>query len=171
VALILERYVYRNQNGDMKTFNNIVLILVICGITVSFSNCASSQKLKNPIPLSIGEAYYQDWASEIKGERSGYTIFIPVIDNPQNIMLDSVYFRDNKAKLEFINTVFIGRLKTTTINKQDIIMSNEPYAEYENKVPELPQKTPFNLNDNECMVSYLVNDEIKYFKIDGIIKK
>jgi hypothetical protein len=172
VALILERYVYRSQNGDMKTFNNIILILVICGITVSFSNCQSSQKLKNPTSLKIGEVYYENWEAGVQDIGSGYTIFIPILNYPKNITLDSVYFKGNKAKLEFKNnTVFVGRFKTTTNKKQDIIMSNEPYAEYANKVPVLPEKIPFELKDDECIVSYLVEEEIKYFKIEGIVRK
>lgn len=139
---------------------------------VSFSNCASTQQLEKLEPLTIGDVYYQNWVAGVKGGGSGFNIFIPISDNANNIMLDSVYFKGKKAKLEFNNnTVFIGRFKTTANKKQDIIMSNEPYAEYGNKVPELPQKTPFELNDTECVVSYLEGNKTKYFKIEGIVRK
>lgn len=155
----------------MKTFKKITSITIISIIMVSFSNCASTQKLEQLEPLTIGEVHYQNWVAGIKGGGSGFNLFIPITNNPKNIMLDSVYFRGKKAKLELNNnTVFIGRFKTTA-NKNGIIMSNEPYAEYGNKVPELPQKTPFELNDNECVVSYLEGNKIKYFKIEGIVRK
>lgn len=50
-------------------------------------------------------------------------------------------------------------------------MSNEPYAEYGNKVPKLPEKPSFKLKENECVVSYKEEDKIKYFKIKNMIQK
>ena len=50
-------------------------------------------------------------------------------------------------------------------------MSSDPKAEYGNKVPELPKKTPFNLEDNECVISYKQDHVLKYYKISNIIKK
>ena len=50
-------------------------------------------------------------------------------------------------------------------------MSNEPYAEYGNKVPELPKKSFFQLKENECVISYKQSGKTKYFKIKGLTKK
>jgi len=139
---------------------------------VNFSNCASTQKLEKSLPLTIGEVYYQDWVAGIQGGGSGYNIFIPVLDNPKSITLDSVYFKGKQAKLELNdNAVFIGRFKTTLNEKQDIIMSNEPFAEYGNKVPKLPQKTPFDLKDDACVISYKQGNILKYYKILNVLKK
>ena len=139
---------------------------------INFSNCASTQNLEKTIPLTFGEVYYQDWVAGVKGGGSGINIFIPITANPKEIMLDSVYFKGRKAKLEFRNnTVFIGRFKTAINQEQDIIMSSEPYAEYGNKAPEFSRKTPFKLDDDECVISYLDNGGVKYFKIEGVIRK
>lgn len=146
-------------------------LLMLLGI-LSFSKCASIQKLDKALPLDIGEVYYQHWVSGVQGGGSGFNIFIPITANPKNIMLDSVYFKENQAKLEYRNnTVFIGRFKTLANQKQDIIMSNEPFAEYGNMVPETPKKIPFELKEDECVVSYLEAGKAKYFKIKKIKRK
>lgn len=156
----------------MIAFNRAGLILVIPIVMLNFSNCASTQNFEKSMPLTLGEVYYQDWVAGIKGGGSGVNIFIPFSENPKGIILDSVYFKGKQAKLELRNNnVFIGRFKTTVNEKQDIIMSNEPYAEYGNKLPQAPQKTPFNLEEDECIVSYSDNDKVKYFKIENIIKR
>ena len=153
----------------MTKILHTVLILSITGF---FSGCSSTQKLQEKAPLELGEVYYQTWVAGIQGGGSGINIFIPIESNKNNIKLDSVYFKGRQAKLEFSNkSLFMGRFNSTANLKNDIIMSNEPYAEYGNKAPELPKKNPFNLNDNECVVSYKHINTIKYFKISNILKK
>ena len=156
----------------MKVFKNILFLLLMVFIMVSFSKCASIPKLDKSLPIDIGEVYYQHWVSGVQGGGSGFNIFIPISANSKNITLDSVFFKAKQAKLEYRNnTVFIGRFKTEANQKQDIILSNEPFAEYGNMVPEIPKHTPFELKDDECVVSYLVAGKVKYFKIDRIKRK
>jgi hypothetical protein len=139
---------------------------------VSFSQCASTLKLQPNLSIEIDEVFYQTWVAVVKGGGSGINVFIPIKSNSNNIMLDSMYFRSKSTKIEYVNDALaVGRFKTNANQKENLIMSNEPYAEYGNEVPELPQKTPFNLNDDECIVSYLIEDEIRYFKIEGIVRK
>ena len=134
-------------------------------ILLSFFNCSSAKMLQNDVPFEIGEAYYQESNSDIH-------VYIPIKSNPDNIILDSIYFQGKKAKLESENaSLALGRFKIQPTQKQDIIMSNEPYAEYGNKVPKIPEKSAFDLKDNECIVSYKEDNEIKYFKIKNVIQK
>ncbi|MEC3906339.1 hypothetical protein VOI54_04875 [Tamlana sp. 2201CG12-4] len=123
------------------------------------------------IPLEIGEVYYQDWSEGDKDINSGIKIVIPVISNINNIMLNAVYFRGQHAILIPDNDSYVGKFEPLLNKKQDFIMSNEPYAEFGNKVPKLPKEAPFELNDNECAVSYKIGETIKYFKVSNIIKK
>ncbi len=139
---------------------------------LSFSKCGSTQKLSKLLPISIGEVYYQEWIAGVKGGGSGFNIYIPIESNPNNIILDSVFFKGKQVKLEHSNnSISIGRFKTSVNQKQDIIMSSNRLAEYGNKVPELTKKSPFNLNEDECVVSYKFKNKVRYFKIDKILKK
>ncbi len=132
---------------------------------VSFYNCSSAKMLQNESPFEIGEAYYQESNTDIN-------VYIPIKSNPNNTILDSVYFQGKKTKLELESaSLAVGRFKTESTQKQDIIMSNKPYAEYGNKIPKLSEKSPFELKENECVVSYKEENKFKYFKIKNVIQK
>ncbi|GAA3565667.1 hypothetical protein GCM10022395_15090 [Snuella lapsa] len=122
--------------------------------------------------MVFGEVYYEPWLSGVKSGGKGGNLYIPVLSNPKDITLDSAFFRGEQVKLEFVDkSLFIGRFKTSLNQKQDIIMSNEPYAEYGNTAPVRPKKKPFELQDNACIVSYNDGNKTLYFKIEGIIEK
>ena len=53
----------------------------------------------------------------------------------------------------------------------DIVMSNEPFAEYGNEAPKLPEKAKLDLKNDECIVSYLDNGNKKYLLIKNISAK
>lgn len=156
----------------MKLHKKITLICLITHVMMSFSQCTSTQKLEKSVPITFGDVYYQNRVSDVQESGKSFNIFIPIVSNPNKMILDSVFFKGKQAKLEFKNdNVFIGCFKSKINQKQDLIMSNEPYAEYENKVPNLPQKTPFKLNEDECVVSYTVGNKLKYFKIENIARR
>lgn len=156
----------------MKVFKNILFLLVMFFIMVSFSKCASTQKLDKSLSMDLGAVYYKSWVAGVKGGGSGFNIFIPITSNPNNIMLDSVFFKGKQVKLEYRNnSIFIGRFKTSINQKHDVVMSSNRLAEYENKVPELTTRSPFQLKEDECVVSYRLKNKVHYFKIDNIIKK
>jgi len=148
----------------MKRIKKIIVSLLLLVLMASFFQCSSSKMLQKNLPFEIGKAYYQE-------STSGIHIFIPMKSNPNNILLDSVYFKGKQIKLEHKDKLFVGMFKTNRIEKRDIIMSNEPYAEYGNKVPNLTQKARFELKEHECMVSYKEDGTIKYFKIKNITSK
>ena len=157
----------------MKTLNKFLGLILLSLVMTSFSQCSSAQKLQEKAPTSFGKVYCQSWVAGARGGGSGIDIYIPVSD--YSVKLDSVYFRGKKAKLTIQsdnNKVFVGRIKTDLNNeKQDIIMSGDSKKEYGNKLPELPEKIPFELEDNQCVVSYQEDDITKYFKIENVVEK
>lgn len=141
----------------------------------SFSQCSSAQKLQKEAPVVIGEAYFQKWVAGIKGGGSGINLFISTEDSSlENIELDSIYFRGKSSKLEFKPnnpSLFVGRFSTGRNQKKDIIMSDKPNAEYGNELPKIKSKFPFELKENECVVSYKEGNKTKYFKIINVVEK
>jgi len=149
------------KTQKMKFLKIIVLLLI--GLVVS--QCVTVRKLQDLSSFEIGEAFYKE-------DQSGISLYIPVKAYPKHIVMDSVYFHGKQTKLEVKNgEILIGQFKPVFIQKPDIIMSNEPYAEYGNQIPKLPKKIPFKLKEDECIISYKKNSTVKYFKISGIIKK
>ncbi|ULC59782.1 hypothetical protein MBM09_02110 [Flaviramulus sp. BrNp1-15] len=129
-------------------------------------------KLQDKAPLEFGDAHYQNWVAGVKGGGAGFNLFIPIKANINKVVLDSVYFKNKKTKLEYVNdSLLVGRFKTEMNQKEDIIMSNEPYAEYGNKAPQLPEKIPFELKEDECVISYKEGENTKYYKLSNVFKK
>ncbi len=151
-------------------------IVFIC-ITVVFTitHCSTAQKLQKKPPITLQEVYIQSWVSGVKGGGSGINLFIPVSQKiPQNIQLDSAYFKGKVAKLELSDAsqmLYVARFKANFNQNQDIIMSSDPKEEYGNQLPELNEKIPFDLKDTECVISYTESNVTKYFKIDNIVIK
>ena len=138
----------------------------------SFSQCSSAKKIQEKAPLVLGQVYCQSWIAGIEGGGAGLNVFIPVEDN--SIILDSVYFRGKATKLEIKSlneTIYIGRFISDLNKKKDIVMSSEPTAEYGNKMPIITEKIPFELKDNECVISYKEGKTTKYFKVDNVVEK
>ncbi|MDO5978809.1 hypothetical protein [Flavivirga spongiicola] len=156
----------------MDSLKNTLSLLLFLLIAIGFTQCASTQKLEDTLPLEIGDVYSQHWVSGVRGGGSGYNLFIPIKSNPNKIVLDSLYFKGKKVKLELKSaSVFIGRFKSEANQRHDIIMSSDSLAEYGNPVPEMTKKPPFELKDTECIVSYKRGKKTFYYKISGIVKK
>lgn len=140
-----------------------------------FSSCTSAQKLQTESPINNAEVYFQKWVAGVKDGGSGIDLFIPLLNKlPKNVELDSVYFRGKSARLEKVeaeNILYVGRFKTSFNQKPDIVMSSDPNEEYGNQLPILEKKSPFELKDSECVVSYKDGNGTKYFKIENIIEK
>lgn len=138
----------------------------------SFSQCNSARKLVENPPAGIGEAYYKTWAAGTREGGSGMNLFIPCVDL-NTMQLDSVYFRGKVAKLVPASNgeAYIGQFKKRDKYSNHIIMSNESGAEYGNQVPDLPKNIPFELEIDECIVSYLKAGKTVYFKISNIAHK
>lgn len=156
----------------MKTIKHILAGTLLFVIVVSFSQCSSAQKLQEQPPITIDEVYFQKWAAGARGGGAGLNIFIPT--NNTTIKLDSVYFRGKVVKLETKkgkNLLYVGRFISNTNRRVDIIMSNEPNAEFKNQMPKVIDKIPFELKYNECVISYVQDNKTKYFKISNIIEK
>lgn len=153
----------------METSKRALGLLSLTLILVSFSQCASTQKLQKKSPTKFGETYFQKWVSGVAQGPSGLNIFIEVLDD--NIKLDSVYFREKAAKFEVKpanTTLFIGRFISEFNKNKDMIISSDSNQEYGNKVPEIPKTIPFELNYDECVISYIVGNKTKYFKLENI---
>ena len=156
----------------MKTTNKIAGLLILTLVLVSFSQCSSAQKLQKKAPTTFGETYYEQWVSGVAEGPSGINVFIELRD--ESLQLDSIYFRGKVAKFEVKpsnKTLFIGRFINESNDKKDIMMSSNSNEEYGNKAPELPKKIPFELKDDECVVSYKSNGKTKYYKIANLVKK
>ncbi len=125
-----------------------------------FMQCSSAQKLQKEAAFQTDKAYYQKWVAGLKDGGSGINVFIPMASNPKKLKLDSLYFRGHKVTLNTkpnFPDLYIGRIITN---------ANQP-KDYSVDTSEIP----FDLKDNEAVVSYTENGTIKYFKIENLVEK
>ncbi|WP_299272313.1 hypothetical protein [uncultured Psychroserpens sp.] len=156
----------------MKVIKQASFLLVMFILMASFSQCSSSQKLQNKPPTEFGQVYYQYWAAGIKDGGSGVNIYIPVTDT--SIALDSVYFKGKMTKLELSSgnkQLYIGLFRTHANQVEDVILSSDSKEEYANKMPMNKTSISFDLNDDECVVSYQKRNKTQYYKISNIKQK
>lgn len=155
-----------------STYKFILLGMIIIG----FSSCSSSQKLQKEIPFAVTSATCQEWVAGVQGGGSGINVTF-VADNlaENNIQLDSIFFRGQKAAVMMLEEKgkknCSARFVTPKLEKPDIIMHKDPKKEFGNKPPKLQEKIPFELADNEAVISYTQAGKVKYFKIENIKQK
>ena len=153
----------------MKVLKNISSLIAMLLLMASFSQCSTAQKLQKEAPVEFGQVYAQSWVAGVKGGGSGINVFIPVKDT--SIALDTIFFRGQKAKLEFNDDdqpLYVGRFKTSFNQKQDIILSSDMNEEAKNELPTLKEEMPFEFNDDECVISYRKGSQTLFYKISNI---
>ncbi|MFD2724815.1 hypothetical protein [Hyunsoonleella rubra] len=144
----------------MKLLKHILFAISVC---VGCIRCASTQKLEKNPPLEIGQISY----TEQNANTAVDSIFIPIKSNPQNVQLDSIVFQGKTTGLVLLeNKIYVG-----TFPQKDFIMSDEPYAEHANELPELPPKQFSKLKADEAVIFYELNNKTHYFKVLGVAKQ
>lgn len=144
---------------------------------MSFSSCANGRKIRKEAPIDIQQAYYTTWVGGTKGAGSGLNLYIPVIETEDvEIELDSVYFRGKRAKLQTKpqdDNLHIGYFRTSDNSGKvpDLIMSSDPKEEYGNEPPEIIEKFPFDLEENQAVISFRKNGKKGYYKVDVVEKE
>ncbi|XLS29329.1 hypothetical protein ACJD0Z_00575 [Flavobacteriaceae bacterium M23B6Z8] len=159
----------------MKTMKTFIQLLLISFIMAVFSNCAGSQKLQQEVPFTMGTVYSQKWVAGVEGGGSGVNVGVPVDNLPEEIQLDSIFFRGKRAPLIQETTekgnLYMARFKTELNQKKDIISHEDPRMEVGNEPPSIEEKIPFELNENEAVISYTHKGKKKYYKISNVKPK
>lgn len=151
--------------------NNKSCLLFYFFISTSFVNCSTvkTNTFTDAAPFIITAPYYNSWIAGIEGGGSGINVFLPVSDT-RNIDIDSIHFRGEKAIVEKKENSIIGRFKTTLNQSRDLIMSSNLKDEFQNKLIYKFDLSPFVLADNECVISYRLQNKRHYYKISDLKK-
>ncbi len=150
----------------MKVLNSFGFVLFLFFIL----QCSSAQKFQKEAPMPINKIEIQHWMAGIQGGGSGINMEIQVPEKT-TIKLDSVFYKGLRAKVIPARTDYIAKFISAENQKRKIVMSNKPNSEYGNELPVIIQKSPFDLKDNECVLSYKEAGKTKYFKYSNVIEK
>jgi hypothetical protein len=146
-------------------------LLGILLLTFGFTQCASLNLDTNP-PFQITSAMYQNWVGGMPGS-NGVLLTISY-QSDVDIDFDSIYFLKKVSKLqsnEYKGTKTIsGRIDTSVSSeRKDLTLDSDPKKEFNNQLPKL-KNFPFDLKDNEAVVSYKVKGTLKYYTVKNIKK-
>ena len=158
---------------SMKSQNLITILL----LAILFLNCGSSKKettssktfvLDNAKVKLIDYVSFQKWVAGQEKGGSGYHIEIYQAKNGSTLQLEHIYFRGLKGDIILGKKGYTSTLKKRKEN--DIQLSTEPSDEYQNTLP-TASELPFLINDNECVISYVNNDTVKFIKVLNLKEK
>lgn len=150
-----------------KAMNAIFLSVIM----VSVFNCSSSKQMISQTELSkpaivlqekpvfhLDQVQFQEWYAGIKVGGTGINVFLPNVTNDENIVFETVYFRN-----------LTGKITKTKGQYAAILKNRSKYYTWE--YPEKPADYPFDLTPDECIISYKENGETKYLKIASLEEK
>jgi len=143
-----------------------LLLLSSCG---SGNTYTSSHIFKQYPPFAVEAASYQQWVAGTPQGGSGVNVFINFSQIEQGVIFKEIYFRGKKTEVvtsAAVRVQYVGYFKNGS--RQDVIMDSNVLKEAVNTPPE---KIPFQLYDDEAVISYEYAGEISYYKIENIEHK
>ncbi len=156
----------------MKRLQLVSGVIGMVFLSVLFFNCAGLKKdnseyafAQNP-PFSIEEVYSQKWMAGVEEGGSGIQMYITIKNLEPETLINKIYFRNKIASAEEKrNNNFVGYFT----NKQLEIIMDSDVTNEANNTP--PQKSPFQLDENEAVLSYIYKGVEYYFKLSNIEEK
>ena len=155
----------------MKAITYMILVL-----TLSLSGCSSQKNMVAEAPFEMGGATCQAWTGGRAEAGSGLLLEIPILsESVDDIKLQQAFFRGKIADLEMEGTdngwVAKANFRNQNPGKPDMTMDADSQKEVGNQPPKLGEKFPFELGDDQCVLSFMDGDAVKYFKVEGIKEK
>lgn len=148
----------------MKKITYLIIATLLVFISCKTSKAQNTSAYSNK-HFTVKQAYYKQWNGGQPGIK-GVTITI-VTDNPA-IVLDSIYFRNTKNILDLNNLEKRTSYRCTIVlqNAPDYVLDSQLKNEYGNPVPDITKNIPFNLKQNEAVISYKIKNTVFYKKIE-----
>lgn len=147
-----------------------IKILSILFLLLGFSQCGGSTLVKKST-LKAEKAFYNNWFGGQPGVR-GTKVEIHLKDASEVIFV-ALYFQGKRTKVEVSQmekfTRIIAHFSTSKRKNRNLILDADITKELENTLPSL-EEFPFQLKENEAILSYKKESKTLYFKIENIKK-
>ena len=154
----------------MKKFIAVITSILVM---IFFTQCGSAQFDKEA-PFTINKAYYQDWFGGQPGS-NGTLISLELSEVSNNIIFDSIFFKNQLSKLDKVDTdsklIIKGNFIAVSQHDRNIIMHSDPKEEMANTVSVPSINNPFELTDKECVISYFIKKKKHYYKLKNLKKE
>ena len=146
-------------------------LLGVIFFALFFIQCATLKLEENP-PFTIKGATYSNWVGGMPG--SGGTDITFYYETNSTVVFDSIYFKGRKTKVQLKKdrkgTNLFGKFYRRSKTNNNIELHKDTTKEYNNKPPKKEDKLPFELKENEAIISYKDAGKTKYYKVENIKK-
>lgn len=159
----------------MNSIIKIISFGFLLALLFSFYNCGSGNTTDSYLTLEqypsfqIEDASYQQWVAGTPEGGSGVTVFINFSKIQEGVVFKELYFRNKQTEVvtsPAVRVQYVGYFKNEP--KQDLIMDSNAINEVANTPP---KKSPFQLLEDEAVISYTFENKTKYFKIENLERK
>ena len=156
----------------MKHMMSAILVF-----SLGLSGCSSQKKITEEAPFAVKDAVCQTWVGG--REESGHGMEVKFsLEGASDKQVDfsQLFFRGRVADIA-LSSSEEGTIATCTFVEQDknISMHSDPMKEVGNQPPRVKSKAeknfPFELAQDEAVISYMEGDRMHYFKISGVVEK
>jgi hypothetical protein len=138
----------------MKHLSYILVSLYI----IFFMSCGAS-RINNQTPFVIERITFEENVLKLALKH-------PLSDH---VLLQNVYVGKEVSKLNSSlenSLTFLADFNDIPQPKRLLILHADPRHEFGNESPLKMKEIAFELSDNECIISYLENGKLKYFKTE-----
>ena len=154
-------------------------VALLFGILLGVLGCSSQKKLATDAPFSVEKPTCTPFAGGREESGSGFILRLPLsFQEYTEVAYDAVYFRGHILTPMLLEEagkqVLYCRYERTPKTKPDMIMHDDPMQEVGNQPPAEKvgkKKFPFELQPEEAVISYRIDDRIKYVKVSGVKDK
>ncbi|NND16577.1 MAG: hypothetical protein HKN89_09675 [Eudoraea sp.] len=151
-------------------FTLLILLMVLFA-------CSSQKKLTEEAPFTVSKAICQTWVGGMEQTGHGTEVTLTLDTLPMDqITLKEMYFRGRVGEITIGDTVDGIQAKCNFIEQpKEISMHSDSTKEVGNQPPRVRSKKelkfPFELEPNEVVISYMENEDLKFFKVSDVVDK
>jgi len=138
---------------------------------MSFSQC-SGEKFDKKAPAKITQSFHQQWVGGVPGSR-GTLVTIKLNIPEKDVVFDSIYFNGQTVKLSSNideNGITLTGNFVSNTKPNDVIMNADSKKEFGNTPTKARTDIPFELQQGEAVISYIIKKKTRYYKLTGIKK-
>lgn len=155
-----------------------IRLIILPLVLFSFTQCCPTKNgFQKRTPFTIATSFYQDWVGGQAGA-SGLLLQVHLENIKDDVQPEFIYFKNKKEKIavkksEKASVVWLAHFSDTNKNtpKKDVIMHADHKKEFGNTPPQILTNLPFELGENEAVISYQYKGKLAYYKLIELTKK
>lgn len=136
----------------------VIVLVILTSLTFQCAGLKTNSVIQTKASFKVKTVSYQEWYAGNDEEITGINVYVPIVNKGDDILIDSVYFRN-----------FKGQLVRNYSRYTSVLKINSPEHTFKNS--DKKDDYPFTLKDNECVIRYVEKGKTKYLKVAGVVKK